>query len=124
MLDDSTAERRKQVEERLSHAGLSIRSWAAANGFSPSMVHAVIAGRVSCRFGKSHQIAVLLGLKDGELAGRQAEIRTHRSSASADGSTGGPPGPDNTTFSAKGCASIDGDAPECTTPGKRHQTGE
>lgn len=108
MLNDSTAARRKQVEERLSHFGLSLRSWATANGFSPSMVHAVIAGRVSCRFGKSHQIAVLLGLKDGEVLGR-----AHAASSN-----------ERTSFAAEGCASRDTSEEGCTSSLQPCRTGE
>jgi len=71
MLTDSTAaERRKVVQERLSRQGLSIRAWCRLHGFSPASVQAVIAGKVSCRFGISHEIAVLLGLKEGEIQPR------------------------------------------------------
>lgn len=43
--------------------GISIREWALARGYSPSTVYAVIRGQVQCRRGKTHRIAVELGLK-------------------------------------------------------------
>ena len=65
---DSTEVRRKHVEKKLSYMGLSLRAWAQLNGFNPSMVRSVVVGKVSCRFGVSHKIAVLLGLKEGEFS--------------------------------------------------------
>lgn len=62
-----TDERREQAEENLSRMGLSVRGWALRNGFSPQLVRDVITGKRSCRFGKSHNVAVLLGIKDGEI---------------------------------------------------------
>lgn len=64
---NSTEERRKHVEQKLSYMGLSLRGWAIRYGFNPSLVRSVVEGDVSCRFGISHKIAVLLGLKEGEL---------------------------------------------------------
>lgn len=64
---NSTEERRKHVEKKLSYMGLSLRGWAIHNRFNPSLVRSVVEGDVSCRFGQSHKIAVLLGLKDGEI---------------------------------------------------------
>lgn len=64
---NSTEERRQHVEKKLSYMGLSLRGWAIYNGFNPSLVRSVVEGDVSCRFGQSHKIAVLLGLKDGEI---------------------------------------------------------
>jgi len=34
-------------------------------GFSPALVHQVLAGRLKCERGKAHDVAVALGLKDG-----------------------------------------------------------
>ena len=47
--------------------GLSIAEWARVNGFSCALVYQVLAGRKRCLRGQSHQIAVRLGLKDGEI---------------------------------------------------------
>lgn len=47
--------------------GLSIAEWARVNGFSSALVYQVLAGRKRCLRGQSHQIAVRLGLKDGEI---------------------------------------------------------
>lgn len=52
---------------RLSKQGLSVRGWAERNGVSVSLVRAVIKGKCPARINKGHKIAVLLGLKDGEI---------------------------------------------------------
>lgn len=62
-----TDERGKQAMETLNRLGLSVRGWALKNGFSPQLVRDVINGKRSCRFGKSHNAAVKLGIKDGEI---------------------------------------------------------
>jgi len=41
------------------------------HGYSPDLVSVVMTGR-KCVRGKSHEIAVLLGLKDGEIRSRRA----------------------------------------------------
>ncbi|MDR8258364.1 DNA-binding protein, partial [Acinetobacter baumannii] len=49
----------------LQKRGLSIADWARQNGFTPELVHQVLnSNKIPVR-GKSHQIAVKLGLKDG-----------------------------------------------------------
>ena len=59
----------QEVKKNLEKSGMSIRSWAIKNGFTPSLVSGVLSGRIGCRFGKSHKIAVLLGIKNGEIVG-------------------------------------------------------
>jgi gp16 family phage-associated protein len=73
MNTNSTEERRKHVEQKLSYMGLSLRGWAIHHGFNPSLVRSVVEGSVSCRFGISHKIAVLLGLKEGEIIEKETE---------------------------------------------------
>jgi gp16 family phage-associated protein len=58
---------RHEVLLDFSRKGISIRSWAIANGLTPSVVHAVLKGRLSGRIGESHKAAVKLGLKHGEI---------------------------------------------------------
>lgn len=57
----------EQVREEFQRKGISIASWAAANGFSYNMVLEVMAGRKKGLRGQSHKIAVKLGMKEGEL---------------------------------------------------------
>jgi gp16 family phage-associated protein len=53
----------KILRDRFHERGISVRGWAEANGFPPATVYQVLGGRVACRRGKSHEIAVKLGLK-------------------------------------------------------------
>jgi gp16 family phage-associated protein len=60
---------REQVRKEFKRKGVSIREWATANDFSPTLVYNILSSksRLSCDYGKSHQIAVRLGLKHGEI---------------------------------------------------------
>jgi len=64
-----------KARERFSRTGLSISDWAAQHGFNRSLVYEVLAGRKKCERGNSHRIAVLLGIKKGELLPRTCEER-------------------------------------------------
>lgn len=66
-MDDTKLDREAVAMECLSKQGLSIRGWAVRNGFSTTLVHNVIAGKCPARINKGHKIAVLLGIKDGEI---------------------------------------------------------
>ncbi|MBE2242465.1 MAG: DNA-binding protein [Burkholderiaceae bacterium] len=57
-----------QVRAEFARKGISISSWAKQHGFSRQAAHAVLSGRLQCRYGASHRIAVLLGLKEGEIS--------------------------------------------------------
>nr|WP_303751591.1 DNA-binding protein [Acinetobacter baumannii] len=55
----------QEVRRELQKRGLSIADGARQNGFTPELVHQVLnSNKIPVR-GKSHQIAVKLGLKDG-----------------------------------------------------------
>lgn len=54
----------QQVKQLFALHGLSIREWAAARGFSESLVYAVLSGKNKALRGQSFQIAVALGIKD------------------------------------------------------------
>lgn len=56
-----------ELKAEFQRLGLSIADWARANGFSPGLVYQIVAGRKRCARGKSHQIAVALGLKHGQI---------------------------------------------------------
>ena len=58
---------REEVLDDFTTKGISIRSWAIKNGFSPSIVRHVLSGKLKGRIGKSHNVAVKLGLKAGKL---------------------------------------------------------
>ncbi|EJD6089073.1 DNA-binding protein [Acinetobacter baumannii] len=52
----------QEVRSELQKRGLSIADWARQNGFTPELVHQVLnSNKIPVR-GKSHQIAVKLGL--------------------------------------------------------------
>jgi gp16 family phage-associated protein len=46
----------------VSH-GLTVRSWAKANGFAAEQVYSVLSGRARGRHGAAHAIAIALGIK-------------------------------------------------------------
>lgn len=52
-----------EVRAQFIAQGICIADWARENGFTPSLVYDIISGRKKCMRGQSHQIAVLLGLK-------------------------------------------------------------
>lgn len=66
----SKAKNIKTAEEVLAEfrrAGRSVRSWAIENGFSDQLVSTILKGKRPCHRGKSHKVAVLLGIKDGVI---------------------------------------------------------
>jgi gp16 family phage-associated protein len=54
-----------EVREDFTKNGVSIRSWAEANGFLRSDVYALLDGRTKGKYGNGHAIAVALGMKAG-----------------------------------------------------------
>lgn len=66
MLDKSSLsmeDQRTLVKQRLAAYGLTIRQWAAARGYSESLVYAVLNGKNQASRGESFRIAVELGLR-------------------------------------------------------------
>lgn len=59
----------EQVKAEFLRKGVSIRGWALANDFNPTLVHEILSGRGNrtCARGQSHKIAVRLGLKKGVI---------------------------------------------------------
>lgn len=43
--------------------GITLKDWAIAHGFNPSLVYAIFQGKRKCLRGESHRIAVALGIK-------------------------------------------------------------
>jgi len=66
-------ERLEQKRQEFVRSGVSIRQWALAHGYPVQLVYQVLAGRKRCLRGKSHAIAVRLGLKPGVI-GSVADI--------------------------------------------------
>lgn len=56
-----------QARAELRRKGVSITQWAVSNGYSPNLVFEVLSGRRNPTLGQTHQIAVALGLKAGEI---------------------------------------------------------
>lgn len=64
----------KEIKEELARKGLTIADLAREYGLRLSVVYGVLSGRFAGTRGESHRIAVVLGLKKGELpAVRQQE---------------------------------------------------
>lgn len=59
--------RREEKRQEFARQGVSIRQWALAHGYPVQLVYQVLAGRKRCVRGKSHAIAVQLGLKPGVI---------------------------------------------------------
>lgn len=58
----------EQIRAEFKRKGVSIAGWATAHGFNTNLVFEVIAGRKKGVRGQSHKIAVMLGMKEGEVA--------------------------------------------------------
>ncbi|MFD2645112.1 DNA-binding protein [Pseudomonas japonica] len=52
-----------RVRELFTAAGISISSWAETNGYTRHQVYCVIGGQFKGARGKSHEIALKLGMK-------------------------------------------------------------
>lgn len=70
-----------KAREDFARNGVSVSAWAAANGFTRSLVYKVLWGGSPCLRGKSHKIAVLLGIKTGGVV----DVTTWRSLKNAPG---------------------------------------
>lgn len=57
----------EQVRREFERKGVSITAWARANDVSRRTAYNVIAGLNKGRRGQAHKVAVLLGMKDGEI---------------------------------------------------------
>ncbi|MBN3833666.1 DNA-binding protein [Burkholderia sp. Ac-20344] len=74
-----------EARAELQSKGISITQWAIANKFSPNLVFEVLGGRKKCVRGQAHEIAIKLGIKDGEICSDPAKalapVRHHRVAA-------------------------------------------
>ncbi len=64
---------RTQIRDEFARKGWSYSSWATKNGFPTGLVTQIIndddvSPKRTCRRGTSHNIAVKLGLKEGEVS--------------------------------------------------------
>lgn len=53
----------ERVRELFLAAGISISTWAEANGYTRHQVYCVIGGQFKGNRGKAHEIALKLGMK-------------------------------------------------------------
>lgn len=58
----------QEVRAEWLRKGLGQNDWARKHGFNPATVSQVLNGHNSGARGVGHKIAVMLGLKDGEIA--------------------------------------------------------
>jgi gp16 family phage-associated protein len=63
----------EQVRADFARLGISVAEWARRNQVNPQLVREILTPRESrarrkCARGQSHRVAVLLGLKHGEIA--------------------------------------------------------
>lgn len=63
----------EEARSEFKSKGVSITQWAIANKFSPNLVFDVLAGRKNPTRGQTHNIAVKLGLKAGEIVADPAK---------------------------------------------------
>ena len=61
----------EEVRAQFERIGKTLTEWAREHGYKKSLVFQVLYGRFKCKRGKSHEVAVLLGLKDGEIVPRR-----------------------------------------------------
>lgn len=59
----------EQVKAEFNRKGITITEWSKSHGFSRVLVHRVMAGKCKALRGSGHEIAVLLGMKSGEISG-------------------------------------------------------
>ena len=62
-----TAKTAEQVKREFRDAGITISEWARVNGFKRMSVIDVLRGKNGGHWGESHEIAVSLGLKVGNV---------------------------------------------------------
>lgn len=62
-IDPFNFEKINRTRAEFKRAGKSISDWARSQGFEPSLVYTILSGRNHGTRGKSHEIAVKLGLK-------------------------------------------------------------
>lgn len=66
-MEGSVLKTTEEVRQEFRRNGISISSWARKHGFPTQAVHRVLRGNAKCWYGNAHKIAVMLGIKDGEI---------------------------------------------------------
>jgi gp16 family phage-associated protein len=62
-----TLKSRKDVLSDLCKKGISVAELSRQIGYDRMTVYSVLHSEKPCRFGKSHKVAVALGIKSGEI---------------------------------------------------------
>lgn len=70
-MEPRTVRTRQEVRADFARKGLSIGGWADRNGFDRTTVNQVLTGRNNASRGVGHKIAILLGIKEGEIVEAQ-----------------------------------------------------
>lgn len=70
MKQTTTLKKPDEVRAEFERKGISIAEWSRVHGVNRQLVYEILSAnpRRSCTRGDSHRIAVLLGIKAGELA--------------------------------------------------------
>lgn len=71
----------KQARAEFDRLGVSIASWAREHRVSRSLVYEILAGRKKCKRGASHRVAVLLGMKAGEIVAHSSAVNVSDATA-------------------------------------------
>lgn len=66
-MEQAQLKTREDVLLDLSKKGISISELSREIGYDRMTVYSVLHSKKPCRFGKSHNVAVILGLKSGEI---------------------------------------------------------
>lgn len=61
----------EEVKREFLFSGMTIAQWAKEHGYPYSSVQQVLSGKSLNIRGKSHEIAVLLGIKEGVIKNRK-----------------------------------------------------
>lgn len=56
-----------QVKAELNYKGITMSQWAREHNYPYYIVQYVLSGKSKFNHGKAHEIAVLLGLKEGAI---------------------------------------------------------
>lgn len=66
-MEAQTRKTPQEIRAEWFRKGTTQADWARQNGFSPATVSQVLNGKNSGARGVGHKIAVMLGIKDGEI---------------------------------------------------------
>lgn len=75
-MKQSSLKKPEEVRAEFERKGISIAEWSRKHGANPQLVYEILAAnpRRTCKRGASHRVAVLLGIKAGELADSVSEM--------------------------------------------------